>query len=599
MRLLPPVPACSAVLIAALGAPAALAQARPAQDPAATVVEEVTVNVVNIDVHVTDRRGRPISDLTVEDFEIFEEGEPMAITNFLNAASRANREDLEWTEGDELEELDAPDPPLMVALYIDRYRTHLGNLRRIESDLAAFLTSRREQARGIRFLFATGDPDLNIRVPFTTDPGELMDAFEELRSEPRSPAVDTELFRQRILGEIREAYEACALGESASAFAPDCEPCQEMWPGFLGSANQYAAEMQSRSAASISALGELVAALGGLPGPKAVIYVSDGLPQRPGAEMYQYLGEVCPEREIEMERVQSERDDTTRFNRFSAFSNASRVTLYPVDAGGLRASSSVDVRFGGPVGVAGEGGAGGLGLANVLVPSNRNDRLRVDNLQATLSLLADETGGRAVFNQAHPAEALEEIAADFGSYYSLGYVAPPHRRHPIRQIEVRLTNPKKGWRVRYRRSYILKPDEQRLADRLFAALKLGEESNPLGADVTFGEPSSSERRGHGTLPVEVRVPASAVTLLPGPSGSSGTVRIFLVAGNDKGERTPIRQKVVTLSDAQLAPELESALVVVNVDLPPGTFDVAVGIRDEASGRGSYLVREAVLELPDG
>ena len=297
MRLPPPVPARAAALIAALGAPAALAQ-----DPAATVVEEVTVNVVNIDVHVTDRRGRPVSDLSVEDFEIFEEGEPMAITNFLNAASRADREDLEWTEGDELEELDAPDPPLMVALYIDRYRTHLGNLRRIESDLAAFLTSRREQARGIRFLFATGDPDLNVRVPFTTDPGELMDALEELEAEPRSPAVDTELFRQRILGEIREAYEACALGETASAFAPDCEPCQEMWPGFLGSANQYAAEMQSRSAASMSALGELVTALGGLPGPKAVIYVSDGLPQRPGAEMYQYLGEVCPEREIEMER---------------------------------------------------------------------------------------------------------------------------------------------------------------------------------------------------------------------------------------------------------------------------------------------------------
>ena len=594
MRLLPPVPARAAVLVAALGAPAALAQ-----DPAATVVEEVTVNVVNIDVHVTDRRGRPVSDLSVEDFEIFEEGEPMAITNFLNAASRADREDLEWTEGDELEELDAPDPPLMVALYIDRYRTHLGNLRRIESDLASFLTSRREQARGIRFLFATGDPDLNVRVPFTTDPGELMGALEELEAEPRSPAVDTELFRQRILGEIREAYEACALGETASAFAPDCEPCQEMWPGFLGSANQYAAEMQSRSAASMSALGELVTALGGLPGPKAVIYVSDGLPQRPGAEMYQYLGEVCPEREIEMERAQSERDDTTRFNRFSAFSNANRVTLYPVDAGGLRASSSVDVRFGGPVGAADEGGAGGLGLANVLVPSNRNDRLRVDNLQATLSLLADETGGRAVFNQAHPAEALEEVAADFGSYYSLGYAAPPHRRHPIRQIDVRLTDPKKGWRVRYRRSYILKPDEQRLADRLFAALKLGEQSNPLGAEVTFGELSPGERKHHGTLPVEVRVPASAVTLLPGPSGPAGAVRIFLLAENEDGGRTPMRQKTLALSESRLPPPGDNAVVVVNVDLPPGTFDVAVGIRDEASGRGSYLVREAVVELPEG
>jgi len=282
-----------------------------------------------------------------------------------------------------------------------------------------------------------------------------------------------------------------------------------------------------------------------------------------------------------------------------AFRKASRVTIYPVDAAGIRASSSSDVSVAGPVGADDGGGAGGLRLANVLVPSHQNDRLRTDNLQAPLSLLADETGGRAVFNQARPAEALEEIAADFGSYYSLGYAAPPHRRHPIRQIEVRLTNPKNGWRVRYRRSYILKSEEQRLADRLYAALKLGEQSNALGADMTFGEVRNGAGQGQVTLPVEVHVPVAAVTRLPGPSGSSGTVRIFLVAGNDKGERTPIRQKAVTLSDAQLAPELESALVVVNVDLPPGRFDVAVGVRDEASGSGSYLVREAVVELPGG
>ena len=581
-------------ILGSLAAPLAARQPQEGNPQAATILDEVTVNVVNIDVHVTDRRGRPISDLSIDDFEVFEEGEQMEITNFLNAATRRDRDGLEWTEGDTLEELDEPGPPLMVALYLDRYRTYLGNLRRIEQDLATFLTSRGVRADSVRFMLATGDPDLNIRVPFTSDPGELMSSLEELKSEPRSPAHDNELFRRRILREIRQAYEACALGDSRSALAPDCEPCVDLWPSFLGSAEQYAAEMQSRSAASISALGDLVAALGGLPGPKAVIYVSDGLPQQPGAEVYHYLGEICPENQAETDRRQTERDETTRFNRFSAFSNANRVTLYPIDAGGVRGSSAVDARFGGPVGAPDGGGAGALGLANVLIPSNRNDRLRVDNLQSTLSLLADETGGRAVFNEAHPAEALEEIAADFGSYYSLGYAAPPERRYPIRQIEVRLKQPKKGWRVRYRRSYILKSEEQRLADRLYAALRLGEQSNPLGADVTFGEVQEGAGSKQVTLPVEVHVPVAAVTRLPGPTGSGGTVRIFLVAGNDEGDRTPMRQKTLSLSEAQLAPELGNTLVVVNIDLPPGRFDVAVGIRDEATGRTSYLLKDVQL-----
>ncbi len=568
------------------------AQQRGSADPpAATIVEELTVNVVNIDVHVTDRAGRPISDLSIDDFEVFEEGEAVEITNFLSASARDDRA---WTEGDALRDLEVPDMPPMVALYIDRYRTSQGNLLRIEDDLGAFLGRRGDQdGAGVRFMLATGDPELNVRVPFTVAAAELTEALNGLRSEPRALAHDDEILRGQILREMRLTYEVCAQPPS-SPNNPGCEPCVDQWPSLLGSANQYAAAMQSRSGPSLSALGELVTALGGLPGPKALIYVSDGLPQRPGADFYHYLGEICPERQSETDALERTWDDTTLFNQFSAFSNANRVTIYPVDAAGIRPPSSVDTSLAGGLGdLAGEG-TGAYNLSTVLVPSRRNDRVRVDNLQATLSLLADETGGRAVFNQARPAEALEDIAADFGSYYSLGYSAPPGGRHPIRQIDVRLAKPGKGWRVRYRRSYILKSQEQRLADRLFAALKLDEQDNPLDVEVTFGEITPAGESPAATLPVEVHIPASAVTLLPGPSGPTGALRIFLVAENEDGERTSMRQKTLTLSQAQLPPPEESAVVVVNVDLPPGRFDVAVGVQDEASGRGSYLVRDIAL-----
>lgn len=582
----------SCLTIAVLAASALSATGLRAQEPgpdspAATIVEQVTVNIVNVDVHVTDRRGRPISDLSAEDFEVFEEGEPMEVTNFLNAA---RREDLEWAEGDSLEDLDELEPPLMVALYVDRYRTSHGNLLRIEDDLATFLSARRDQGGGIRFLLATGDPELNIRIPFTDDPVELISALDQLREEPRSTAHDDGPFRRQILGEVRRAYEVCAQPAS-SPRSPGCVPCVDSWGTFLGTASHYAAEMQSRAATSLSSLSELVTALGGLPGPKALIYVSDGLPQRPGAELFHYVGEICPERRSETDALEREWDDTTRFNRFSAFSNANRVTIYPVDAGGIRASSGVDPSWAGPIGALDGGGAGGERLSTVLVPSRTNDRVRVDNLQTTLSLLADETGGQAVFNQAHPAAALEEIASDFGSYYSLGYSAPPDRRHPIRQLEVRLTRPKKGWQVRYRRSYIVKSDEQRLADRLFAALKLDEQNNPLAAEVTFGDVQAANGSTPATLPVEVHVPVSAVTFLPGASGSTGAVRIFLIASRENGDRTSMRQKTLTLSEAQLPSDRENALVVVNVDLSPGDWSVAVGIRDEASGRSSYILRD--------
>jgi hypothetical protein len=56
------------------------AQPRRTPLPAASVVESVQVNVVNVDVLVTDRDGRPVTGLTAADFTLYEDGKPMSIT---------------------------------------------------------------------------------------------------------------------------------------------------------------------------------------------------------------------------------------------------------------------------------------------------------------------------------------------------------------------------------------------------------------------------------------------------------------------------------------------------------------------------------------
>ena len=44
--------------------------------------ETVSVNVVNVDVYVTDRSGNRVRGLKKEDFELFEDRKQVAITNF-------------------------------------------------------------------------------------------------------------------------------------------------------------------------------------------------------------------------------------------------------------------------------------------------------------------------------------------------------------------------------------------------------------------------------------------------------------------------------------------------------------------------------------
>src|SRR6266849_894846 len=46
------------------------------------LVESIEVHVVNVDVVVTDRAGNPVPGLKREDFELYENGKPQAISNF-------------------------------------------------------------------------------------------------------------------------------------------------------------------------------------------------------------------------------------------------------------------------------------------------------------------------------------------------------------------------------------------------------------------------------------------------------------------------------------------------------------------------------------
>src|SRR5215471_20570397 len=84
-----------AALLAGLAAPAGSQQAQPArtqnhaletQASQSRVSKEepvrISVTLVQVDAVVNDRKGRLVTDLKPEDFEILEDGRPQKITNF-------------------------------------------------------------------------------------------------------------------------------------------------------------------------------------------------------------------------------------------------------------------------------------------------------------------------------------------------------------------------------------------------------------------------------------------------------------------------------------------------------------------------------------
>ncbi len=126
--------------------------------------------------------------------------------------------------------------------------------------------------------------------------------------------------------------------------------------------------------------------------------------------------------------------------------------------------------------------------------------------------------------------------------------------------------------------------------------------NPLQASIDFGETKPLEKKAH-ELTVRVSAPAEAVPSLPAkdgaPPNASARLRLWLVAVEDaKGARTTVRQKTIAVGGETGIPAVNGAYrVEVAMNLPEGSYQVAVGIRDETTGLTS-LIREQVT-VPSG
>ncbi|MBI3792730.1 MAG: VWA domain-containing protein, partial [Gemmatimonadetes bacterium] len=155
----------------------------------------------------------------------------------------------------------------------------------------------------------------------------------------------------------------------------------------------------------------IVNSMAGVPGRKAIVYVSDGLQMMVGQDVYYAVHNKYGEQTTSLTEA-TQYDLSRRFRELTAQANANRVTFYTIDAAGLRTFSSNDASVQGP-------GPTSPGSSQLI------DSIQIQNVQSTLQTLAEDTGGQVLMNSNSFTPGLEKIARDFSSYYSLGYT-PPH-----------------------------------------------------------------------------------------------------------------------------------------------------------------------------
>ena len=566
-------------LVLLLPGVAAVAQentAPPADEP---YFERVAVNIVNVEVYVTDQDGNPVNGLTTADFEVFEDKRPVEVVNFYRVAdglaeaaappTKAAPTDTPGTgtpgtgtaapavtEMIAVEQQVPESQRLHLVVYVDNFNIHPLNRNRVFSRLRSFLQD--NVAKGDQVMLASYDRSLHIRQPFTSDPARVN---QELFALENTTGYAAEREAER-LDAVREIYEAQTLNRA------------------LSRASTFSNNRQFELRESLEGLTEMVDSLAGLPGRKMLLHVSDGLPMVPGQSLYQAVQQRFADISALGEAIT--RDESRNFMSLIARANSNRISFYTIDAGGLRTRSGF--------------GAENRAASTPFVVSTAVDSAHTKNLRDTLLLMANRTGGQAVYNTNDVAEGLDRFARDFGNYYSLGYRAPSETLGRYHKIEVRLKEKRRGWRLRYREGYRDKSPDTQITDAMGSHLVHGYQSNPLGVSVELGQQIPDED-GLVDVAIRVRVPLAKVTLLPRPGRHEGRLSVYLVVADENGRQSP-RQELpleLRIPDESLEMALTDDVTrVINATMRPGDHRLVIAVRDEISEERSVVGRHVTV-----
>ncbi len=537
-------------------------------------VDTVDVNLINVDVYVTDRDGQRVTGLTKDDFELLEDGRPIRITNFyavedgkpvvLPEEAQAAGTPVapppdEPPSPTRLDELPVPeDQRLHLIVYIDNLFIRPFNRNKVVREVRRFLHGNLKPQDQV--MLVTFDRSIHVRHPFTSDMNAIGAALYELE-ELTGFAVQAASERREFLRRIDETKDVLEAEQHAQ---------------------YYAESLHHDLTTSINALKDLTGSLAGIPGRKALLYVSDGLPMTPGQDLYfvvdqRFTGRIATQ--LRANRFSARRP----FRELTAQANANRVTFYTLGAAGMSNHESLSAEYGG----SNDPKTGLTGGSRI-----EADFMRLSDYSEPLQVMAADTGGLATFNTNNFTAALGNMATDFQSYYSLGYLPAHSGDGRFHDIQVRVKRPELT--ARHRQGYRDKTSEARVAEGTLAALLYGVESNPLNINLVI-EPERRRDDGQFLVPILVRVPLGRLTLIPQQGQHLGQFRVSLAAIDDDRALSPIEQHSVPVAIPEA--DLETArkqYYVYSAELlmRAGSQQIAVGVRDEFAGEISF-VRQVV------
>jgi VWFA-related protein len=360
-----------------------------------------TVDLVQVDVVVTGRDGKPIKGLRQDQFSVSEDGHEQRISSFdYNDVERIETAALSDSAPVVISLGGVVQPELirqqirdrrLIVLFFDLSSLQPADLVRTTTAAKHFLHEQMSPADLVGVV-AFGN-QLNVIADFTTDRDLLDRAVDAML-----PGKEAEL---AAMANAASTDETAVTEDTGAAFTAD--------------ETEFNVFNTDRKLAAIESLADL---LREIPGKKSVLQFTSGITQ---------TGE----------------ENRSQLRATTDAANRANVSIYSVDARGLLAAP--------PGGDATTGAASGTGMfsgASVFQQTSTREDSR-----ETLSTLAEDTGGRSFFDLGNLGDAFRTVQEDTAGYYLVGYYSTNAAMDGRwRGIRVRVTGVP-GATIRFREGY--------------------------------------------------------------------------------------------------------------------------------------------------
>ena len=559
----------------------------PTQEVSDDDVVRITANLVQIDAVVTDSKGRQITDLTDQDFEIREDGRVQKITNLSYVSIKSSSAAASSPSPANTKAVTVGPPVIIrpeavhrtIALVVDDLGLSFESTAYVREALKKFVDQQMQPGDLVAIIRTrAGTGPLQ---QFTADKRLLYAAIDRIRWNPNGTGL-IGAFAPIDLDPLTK------LKNRAAATIPGGMPV--MGPGGDATARLERFRKEIFSVGTVGALRFVVQGMRALPGRKAVILMSDGL------SIFNSLREDGGGSTLSAPKDPGANRVMDALRQLTDFANRASVVIYTMDARGLQtlaltASENADDQS-----------------ADQVVSGLANRSTEFINSQEGLNYLSRQTGGFLIHDTNDLSRGIEKVLDDQKGYYLIGYrpddsTFNANGRRSFHSLSVHVK--RSGLKVRARTGFYGLTDEDKQA-----VAKTGEEKmaealiSPFSsADVHLRMTSlfGSDARNEPVMRALLHIDGQDLSFAAVEDGwHELSFEIMAVTFGDGGvvvDKFARTEKMRVREQAFLQAKKHGLIYSLNVPLHrAGAYQLRVAVRDLDSNR--IGAASQFIEVPD-